>query len=69
MVALREKTKRPYASRSGRVGIWITILYSVYLYGEKCSGITVRSLRSAVPAGLEKANRESRGGIERPRAS
>lgn len=41
-------------------GIWITILYGVYLYGEKCSGITVRSLRSAVPAAARKTHLERR---------
>lgn len=45
-------TRRPRdcMHRQAAVGIWITILYGVYLYGEKCFGITVRSLRSAVPA-------------------
>ncbi|KAK1128232.1 hypothetical protein K0M31_002703 [Melipona bicolor] len=51
MVALREDRMHREVAASG---IWITILYGVYLYGEKCSGITVRSLRSAVPAGSKK---------------
>lgn len=52
-------TRRP-RDRMQAVGIWITILYGVYLYGEKCSGITVRSLRSAVPAAARKTHLERR---------
>lgn len=50
-------------------GIWITILYGVYLYGEKCcSGITVRSLRSPVPA-ARKSHLSAEGiGEAAPRA-
>lgn len=57
-------TRRP-RDRMQAVGIWITILYGVYLYREKCSGITVRSLRSAVPAAARKTHLEGGGGIER----
>lgn len=56
MVALREDQE----TVCKRSGIWITILYGVYLYGEKCSGITVRSLRSAVPAAARKTHLERR---------
>lgn len=56
-------TRRPRDRMHRRTapGIWITILYGVYLYGEKCSGITVRSLRSAVQADSSKKSSRSRG--------